>query len=56
MPELRDCLFFGNPIYEGLSRNEQRIEVLKKLPNLVKVRGRWRACTGIVYRFMPTLK
>jgi dynein light chain 1 len=40
MPELRDCLLFGNPIYEGLSRNEQRIEVLKKLPNLVKVRTR----------------
>lgn len=39
LPELRDILFVGNPIYEGLSREEQRIEVLKKLPNVAKIDG-----------------
>jgi dynein light chain 1 len=39
LPDLRDVLFFGNPIYENLSRQEQRIEVLKKLPNLQKIDG-----------------
>ena len=39
LPELRDVLFVGNPIYEGLSREEQRIEVLKKLPNVAKIDG-----------------
>jgi len=39
LPELRDVLFVGNPIYEGLSREEQRIEVLKRLPNVAKIDG-----------------
>jgi dynein light chain 1 len=39
LSELRDVLFVGNPMYEGLSREEQRIEVLKKLPNVMKIDG-----------------
>ena len=29
----------GNPIYEGLSREEARIEVLRRLPNVKKIDG-----------------
>lgn len=39
LPELRDLLLFGNPLYEGLSKEEARIEVLKHLPNLSKIDG-----------------
>ena len=39
LPELRDVLFVGNPIYDELSREQQRIEVLKKLPNVAKIDG-----------------
>mmetsp|Transcript_24028 Transcript_24028/g.65010 ORF Transcript_24028/g.65010 Transcript_24028/m.65010 type:complete len:128 (+) Transcript_24028:518-901(+) len=36
---LRDVLFVGNPIYEGLTKEEARIEVLKHLPNVMKIDG-----------------
>ena len=36
---LRDVLFVGNPMYEGLSPEEQRINVLKFLPNVQKIDG-----------------
>ena len=39
LAELRDVLFVGNPMCEGLSREEQRIEVLKRLPNVMKIDG-----------------
>ena len=36
---LKDVLFVGNPIYEGLSESERRVEVLRHLPNLTKIDG-----------------
>lgn len=39
LPNLRDVLFVGNPIYEGLSKEEAKIEVLRRLPNVKKIDG-----------------
>uniref|UniRef100_A0A7S3K2Z4 Dynein axonemal light chain 1 n=1 Tax=Aureoumbra lagunensis TaxID=44058 RepID=A0A7S3K2Z4_9STRA len=39
LPNLKDVLFYGNPMYEGLSAQEARIEVLKRLPNIAKIDG-----------------
>jgi dynein light chain 1, axonemal len=39
LPKLRDILLVGNPIYEGLSRDDARLEVLRHLPNLQKIDG-----------------
>ena len=36
---LRDVLFIGNPIYDEFPKEQVRIEVLKKLPNLAKIDG-----------------
>lgn len=37
--ELRDVLFVGNPIYEGLDRAEAKLQVLKRIPHVMKVDG-----------------
>jgi dynein light chain 1 len=37
LPELRDVLFVGNPMYEGMDRKEAKLQVLKRLPRLVKI-------------------
>lgn len=39
LPNLRDVVFVGNPMYEGITKEDARIEVLKQLPNLAKVDG-----------------
>jgi len=39
LPELRDVLFFGNPLYDGMTKEEARVEILKHLPNLSKIDG-----------------
>ena len=39
LPHLRDVLLAGNPIYEGLSKEEARLEVLRRLPHLKKIDG-----------------
>ena len=39
LAELRDILLIGNPFYEGLSKDERRIEVIKRLPQVTKVDG-----------------
>mmetsp|Transcript_23716 Transcript_23716/g.72989 ORF Transcript_23716/g.72989 Transcript_23716/m.72989 type:complete len:123 (+) Transcript_23716:323-691(+) len=39
LPNLKDVLFYGNPMYDGLSTQEARIEVLKRLPNVAKIDG-----------------
>lgn len=39
LPNLKDVLFVGNPMYEGLSPTEARIEILRRLPNLAKIDG-----------------
>jgi len=39
LPNLRDVLFAGNPIYDDLPKEQARIEVLKRLPNVVKIDG-----------------
>ena len=39
LPSLKDVLFFGNPMYDGLSHQEARLEVLKRLPNVAKIDG-----------------
>ena len=36
---LRDVMFFGNPCYEGLSKEEYRVEILKRLPQVQKIDG-----------------
>jgi len=32
-------LFVGNPIYDGLSKDDARLEVLRHLPNITKIDG-----------------
>lgn len=39
MPNLQDVLFVGNPIYDDLTKEAARIEVLRHLPNVVKIDG-----------------
>ena len=36
---LKDVLFVGNPFYDGLTAEQQRVEVLKRLPQLAKIDG-----------------
>ncbi len=39
LPNLRDVLFVGNPMYDDFPKEQLRIEVLKHLPNLQKIDG-----------------
>ncbi|KAJ1453864.1 hypothetical protein M885DRAFT_523079 [Pelagophyceae sp. CCMP2097] len=39
LANLRDVLLTGNPMYEGLSPQEARIEILRRLPNVAKIDG-----------------
>lgn len=39
LTELRDLLMVGNPIYEGLDRREAKLQVLKRVPQLMKIDG-----------------
>ena len=41
LAELRDLLLIGNPCYEGLSKDERRIEVIKRLPQVTKLMELW---------------
>lgn len=36
---LTDVLFMGNPIYEGMPKEEARIEVLRHVPQVSKIDG-----------------
>ena len=36
---MRDVLFFGNPIYDDMPKEQARIEVLKRLPQVAKIDG-----------------
>lgn len=36
---LRDVLFTGNPIYDDMPKEQARIEVLKRLPQVAKIDG-----------------
>jgi dynein light chain 1, axonemal len=39
LPNLKDVLFIGNPIYDEMSREQARIEVLRRLPHVAKIDG-----------------
>ena len=39
LPNLRDVLFVGNPIYDEMTKEQARIEVIKRLPNVAKIDG-----------------
>lgn len=39
LEELADVLFMGNPIYEGMSKEDARIEVLRHIPQVSKIDG-----------------
>lgn len=39
LANLKDVLFVGNPIYDDLTKEQARIEVLKKLPQVSKIDG-----------------
>ena len=39
MENLKDLLFFGNPIYADFPPEQCRIEVLKRLPQVAKIDG-----------------
>lgn len=39
LANLRDVLFVGNPIYEEMPKEQARIEVLKRLPQVAKIDG-----------------
>jgi dynein light chain 1 len=34
LPNLRDVLFIGNPMYEGMAKEECRLEVLRRIPQV----------------------
>lgn len=37
LPALEELLLVGNPVYEGLTKEQRRIEVIKRLPKLKKL-------------------
>lgn len=37
LPALEELLLVGNPMYEGLSKEQRRLEVIKRLPKLKKL-------------------
>lgn len=37
LPELQEVVFIGNPIYEGMDKKLAKLQVLKRLPKLVKI-------------------
>jgi len=37
LPALEELLLIGNPMYEGLSKEQRRVEVIKRLPKLKKL-------------------
>eukprot|EP00616_Rhizochromulina_sp_CCMP1243_P001712 CAMPEP_0118968458 /NCGR_PEP_ID=MMETSP1173-20130426/5681_1 /TAXON_ID=1034831 /ORGANISM="Rhizochromulina marina cf, Strain CCMP1243" /LENGTH=115 /DNA_ID=CAMNT_0006917577 /DNA_START=347 /DNA_END=694 /DNA_ORIENTATION=+ len=39
LPQLKDILLLGNPIYEGLEEHDRRIQVLQHIPGLMKIDG-----------------
>lgn len=39
LPNLRDVLFVGNPIYDDMPKEQARIEVLRRLPQVAKIDG-----------------
>lgn len=39
LPNLRDVLFIGNPIYDEVPKEEARIHVLRRLPQVAKIDG-----------------
>eukprot|EP01035_Chromulina_nebulosa_P018905 gene18905-24708_t len=39
LANLKDVLFVGNPIYDEMTREQARIEVLKRLPQVLKIDG-----------------
>ena len=39
LPALEDLLLLGNPCYEGLTKEQRRIEVLKRVPKIKKLDG-----------------
>jgi len=39
LTNLRDVLFVGNPIYDEVPKEQARIEVLKRLPQVAKIDG-----------------
>ncbi len=40
LPNLKDVLFVGNPMYDGCAdRNEARLRVLARLPQVTKIDG-----------------
>jgi len=38
-PQLQELLLSGNPMYDGLTKQEARAEVLRRLPKLKKLDG-----------------
>jgi dynein light chain 1 len=39
LPALEDVLLIGNPIYDGLTKEQRRIEVIRRLPKIKKLDG-----------------
>jgi dynein light chain 1, axonemal len=37
LPELREVLFVGNPIYDGLDKTAAKMQVIKRLPKVAKI-------------------
>ena len=37
LSSLREVLFTGNPIYDGMEKSAAKLQVLKRLPNLAKI-------------------
>ena len=37
LSSLREVLFTGNPIYDGMEKAQAKLQVLKRLPNLAKI-------------------
>jgi dynein light chain 1 len=39
LPNLRDVLFVGHPIYDDMPKEQARLEVIKRLPYVAKIDG-----------------
>jgi len=39
LPELKNVLFIGNPMYEGLSKKDRKANVTARLPTLATLDG-----------------
>ena len=55
LANLRDVLFVGNPIYDDMPKEQARIEVLKRLPQVAKIDGKCSATIHIMVIYFTVI-